>query len=328
MQPLVSILIPNYNKACYLRATLDSVLNQTYANWECIVVDDHSTDESWSILEEYTDLDSRFRVFRTPRDFKRGGNGARNFGFELSKGCYIQWLDSDDVIHPRKIEIQLEDLLQEGGLAISVSNWATFDVSVDLEILLENYRWNLFPNQGVEFLLALWKMESYVPHHAYFFSREVQIKAGMWDSNLIRNQDGEMMTRILVNANKIIFSNEVLAYYRMPNHNHTSRQVSENSLNSLLDSYRLSDKWLLDIADTPTIREILALNYQRLIKLIIREFPEIAQSALDQINILIPSTRYRFNIRPVLFLGSWIGIRNFLRLRKALNRIGFLTNDS
>ena len=75
--PLVSILIPNYNKAPYLRETLDSVLSQTYTHWECIIVDDHSTDNSWEILEEYVAKDSRFKLYKRPVDRKQGGNAAR-----------------------------------------------------------------------------------------------------------------------------------------------------------------------------------------------------------------------------------------------------------
>ncbi|AWW32058.1 hypothetical protein DN752_19025 [Echinicola strongylocentroti] len=96
--PLVSILIPNYNKAPYIRETLDSVLNQTYQHWECIIVDDHSTDESWEILEEYSAKDDRFKVFQRPDHLAKGGNVCRNYALRLSLGEYIQFLDSDDIL--------------------------------------------------------------------------------------------------------------------------------------------------------------------------------------------------------------------------------------
>ena len=98
MNSLISILIPNYNKANYLRETLDSVFAQTYTNWECIIVDDHSTDNSWEILQEYTIRDSRFEIRKRPGHLPKGGNACRNYAFELSEGEFVNWFDSDDVM--------------------------------------------------------------------------------------------------------------------------------------------------------------------------------------------------------------------------------------
>ncbi|MGM0944156.1 MAG: glycosyltransferase family 2 protein [Bacteroidota bacterium] len=97
-QPLVSILIPNYNKVPYLRETLDSVLAQTYTLWECIIVDDQSTDNSWEILEEYANRDSRFKIFIRPDHLPKGGNVCRNLAFDISMGDLILYLDSDDIL--------------------------------------------------------------------------------------------------------------------------------------------------------------------------------------------------------------------------------------
>lgn len=96
--PLVSILIPNYNKGQYLRETLDSILNQTFVNWECIIVDDHSTDDSWEILKEYADIDSRFRIYKRLDNLKKGANPCRNYALTLSKGMFVNWFDSDDLM--------------------------------------------------------------------------------------------------------------------------------------------------------------------------------------------------------------------------------------
>lgn len=101
MTNLISILIPNYNKAPYLKETLDSIVNQTYTNWECIIVDDHSTDNSWEILTEYAKRDPRFRLFNRPTYLPKGGNFCRNYAFEQSTGDFIQWFDSDDIMHPK-----------------------------------------------------------------------------------------------------------------------------------------------------------------------------------------------------------------------------------
>ena len=89
---LVSILIPNYNKASYLRPTLDSIMAQTYSNWECIIVDDHSTDISWEIIEEYAKTDSRFKIYKRPNHLAKGGNVCRNYAFTNSVGDFVVFL--------------------------------------------------------------------------------------------------------------------------------------------------------------------------------------------------------------------------------------------
>lgn len=106
--PLVSIIIPTYNRAHLIGETLDSIMAQTYTNWECIVVDDESTDNSESVITEYVEKDSRIQFHHRPADRSKGGNAARNYGFEMSKGDYVIWFDSDDLMYKNKIELQVE----------------------------------------------------------------------------------------------------------------------------------------------------------------------------------------------------------------------------
>ena len=111
LSTLISILIPNYNKEQYLNKCLESVIAQTYANWECIIVDDHSTDKSWEILSEFSLQDNRFKIYRRPNELKEGGNGARNYAIELAKGEFIAFLDSDDFWGPRRLELAIDFII-------------------------------------------------------------------------------------------------------------------------------------------------------------------------------------------------------------------------
>lgn len=104
VENLVSIITPMYNGRRYIAETLDSVLAQSYANWEQIVVDDGSKDDSAAIVESYASRDSRIRLIRKPNG---GSASARNKALELSKGRYVVFLDSDDLWDPDFLERQL-----------------------------------------------------------------------------------------------------------------------------------------------------------------------------------------------------------------------------
>jgi glycosyltransferase involved in cell wall biosynthesis len=110
MKPLVTIIIPTYNRANLLAETLDSIRVQDYENWECIVVDDGSEDSTKELVEKYCQGDGRFRYYDRPINKPKGANACRNYGFELSKGKYINWFDSDDLMYPEKLKIQVINL--------------------------------------------------------------------------------------------------------------------------------------------------------------------------------------------------------------------------
>src|SRR5690554_597358 len=97
--PLVSIIVPTYNRAHLIGETLDSVLAQTYANWECIVVDDGSTDGTEELLHAYIAKDVRFQYHKRPAEYIKGANSCRHIGFLEAKGKFVNWFDSDDIMH-------------------------------------------------------------------------------------------------------------------------------------------------------------------------------------------------------------------------------------
>ena len=104
MQQLISIIIPTYNRAHIIGETLDSLLAQSYTNWECIVVDDGSTDATATLLAKYIAKDGRFRFYKRPETEVKGPSSCRNYGFQHAHGDYVQWFDSDDVYLPNALE--------------------------------------------------------------------------------------------------------------------------------------------------------------------------------------------------------------------------------
>ena len=103
-KPLVSVIIPTYNRAHLIGETLDSALAQTYQNWECIIGDDGSSDNTDEVVGEYVKKDSRFKYFHRPDQHLRGGNGARNYGFKMSQGEYV---NKYGIFLEKKIQFQI-----------------------------------------------------------------------------------------------------------------------------------------------------------------------------------------------------------------------------
>lgn len=106
MQSLVSVIIPSYNRAYMLPRALESLLKQTYTNWEALVVDDASTDNTEETVRQFEAKDKRIRFFKL--DKNSGACVARNVGIENAKGTYTTFLDSDDEYFPKKIELQVK----------------------------------------------------------------------------------------------------------------------------------------------------------------------------------------------------------------------------
>jgi len=120
----VSIITPSYNAEKFIADTIESVLAQTYRQWEMIIIDDNSTDNTTHIIEAYIEKDPRITLIRLHT--QHGPAKARNKGIESANGRYISFLDSDDTWVPEKLEKQL-DFMQEHHLAFSYASYFLMD---------------------------------------------------------------------------------------------------------------------------------------------------------------------------------------------------------
>ena len=126
VEDYVSVIIPAYNSERFIKRAIDSVLNQTYQNFELIVVDDFSSDETLNYILEYSEND---KVVIKSLNKNSGVASARNFGLQLSRGQYIAFLDSDDWWEEQHIELLLSDLKANSGASLSYSTFKIFDES-------------------------------------------------------------------------------------------------------------------------------------------------------------------------------------------------------
>lgn len=132
---LVSVIIPNYNSSRYLGETLDSVRNQTFTDWEAIVVDDCSTDHSVEIIQSFARKDNRIRLIACHTN--NGGPAVpRNMGIAAARGDYIAFLDSDDLWMPEKLENQLR-FMKDCNARLSSTSYSLMDEnSFDLKRII------------------------------------------------------------------------------------------------------------------------------------------------------------------------------------------------
>ncbi len=128
-EPLVSVITPCFNASLTLPKTLESILAQTFTDWELILVDDCSPDDTCDKAQAYCDADTRIHLIR---QLENGGAAvARNAGIERAKGRYIAFLDADDSWHPNKLERQLE-LMQSNNWPLSFTSYARVDENDNL----------------------------------------------------------------------------------------------------------------------------------------------------------------------------------------------------
>lgn len=124
--PLVSIIMPAYRSADFIEESVQSVIKQTHQNWELLIIDDASKDNTVSIIKKFEILDSRIRLFQN--DTNQGVGVSRNIGIKAAQGAYIAFLDSDDLWLPEKLEVQLE-FMQDHDLAMTYSSYSLIDES-------------------------------------------------------------------------------------------------------------------------------------------------------------------------------------------------------
>ena len=124
MEPLVSIIMPCYNAERYVAQSIESVLAQTYQNWELLITDDGSTDKSIEIVSKYCTKDDRINIL-VP-DEHQGIARARNMSISRAKGRFVAFLDSDDIWYPEKLEKQVGYML-ENDVAFTYSSYEIID---------------------------------------------------------------------------------------------------------------------------------------------------------------------------------------------------------
>jgi len=203
---MISIITPVFNREKYLSATIESVLAQTYNNYEFILIDDGSVDSSVEIIKKYrNEYPTKIKLITQPNS---GPSGARNNGITQSGGKYIAFLDSDDLWAKDKLEEQIKLFEYHKNIGFTYTGYYLIDE--DGTILKKCYPDLKFAGQLYE---KLWLINNNIFGGTIMAERKKIIEVGMFDKNIYGAENLDLRIK-LASVGNVYFSNKLLSYYR------------------------------------------------------------------------------------------------------------------
>ena len=244
---MISIIMATYNRAHFILETLQSIQNQSYVDFECLIIDDGSTDDTSNVVADFIKNDKRFSYQNRPNNYKKGLPGVRNYGLDICKGDYIIFFDDDDDVHPDNLKISLEHINNNGlsfchyqKLAFETIKPVFADIKIiHKKILNKSYIEKVITQEiGLASCTVLWNKDCFEKHR---FNEELMY-AEEWECYirlLLEGYEGVIIDPVLYFNRKHPNSNTGEFY----NHNPT-RKVSKN-IAILLVIENLKEKDLL-----------------------------------------------------------------------------------
>ncbi len=229
--PLVSIVIPAFNRAHLIGETLDSIIKQTYTKWECIVVDDGSTDKTCNVITKYKESDQRIQVYERPTTKPKGANACRNYGWELAKGKYIKFFDSDDIMCPDFIQKQVECLEANPDLDFCAAYWEVWRS--------DGSRMKNKPYTDIDYLenpVRSYLLESHIfPTPSPLWRSSFLETSERFNEDLHRGQEADFHFNIMCKSPKYIFVEAFLFWVRV---GHQSIKSNSDTLSAYLSVFK------------------------------------------------------------------------------------------
>lgn len=206
-EKLVSVVMPTYNAERYIREAVESIINQTYSNWELIIVDDESSDLTRKIINEYADADTRIRLIEGRRN---GIGGALNLGVEMAVGDYIARMDADDISLSLRLEKQVDYMEKHNDVGVCATQWKGYAFD---KVMQENMC-DTFTDQEIKAKLIF---SNAIGHPTIMFRKRVFEDGWRYRENIIA-EDYDLWTRMIPDV-KFACLEDVLLYYRREDQN-------------------------------------------------------------------------------------------------------------
>ena len=277
-QPLISIIIPTYNRQSFITATLNAIVSQSYTHWECIIVDDGSTDNTLKIVNEFVKKDTRFKLFQRPNNLPKGANSCRNFGYEKASGNYIKWFDSDDILHSDALQNQLKYFENNPTVDVVVSKIQIVD-SKNNKILKTN---NIDSNSLIlDYFIN--KVSFYVC--GPLWKTSFLDKKNLFDSSISNLDDWDFNLRMLHANPNIYFDNQIIADY-ISHDDSLSKEISKLNKTEIESEFNARKKVFDFYKNKLSVTEILEINSFNS-----ERYKQILTQALVQKN---PDTKFYF----------------------------------
>jgi len=251
MNPIVSIIIPTYNRAHLISETLQSISVQTYQNWECIVVDDSSNDNTAEILQKLSENDPRFKYFTRPSNVEKGPNGCRNYGFEKSSGDYILWFDSDDLLKVDALQKLLVKFSEEIDVVVSKVMFTKMETG-------EVYRENTIISNDLTIDYLTGKISFYVC--GPIWKRTFLQGKKLFDTNVSNLDDWDFNLRMIYQNPKIVCLDEALYYYRV-HINSLSSEIRKLNAEEIKSEFKTRAKHLAILKTTDNKSYVAFLKF-------------------------------------------------------------------
>jgi glycosyltransferase involved in cell wall biosynthesis len=255
VEPLISICIPAFNAEPWIADCIQSAIDQSWPRKEIIVVDDGSTDGTLQVARRFQQ--ANLKVIAQPN---QGACSARNRAFAEAQGDYLQWLDADDLLHPRKIAVQLAARPDPSDqLTLFSGSWARFFYRPHAARFHEGALWrDLSPS---EWLMRHFETGELIASHAWLVSRKLSEAGGPWNESLTRNQDGEYICRIVSASASVKFVAAARCYYRRSGTGSVSFRTSRAALESIFISAESTSRSLLTVDASPRARRACARRF-------------------------------------------------------------------
>jgi glycosyltransferase involved in cell wall biosynthesis len=202
MPPKVSVIIPMYNVAPYLAETLASTYDQSYQDFETLLIDDGSTDNTLALAQSF---EPRPRIFTQSN---KGPAAARNLGFQNARGRYLAWLDSDDLWHPEFLETMVNYLDSHPHIGLVYAESRAFIQHESHRVVVDKIGYTISPN------LKLLLHGDCIPTSTIVFRRSCYEQIGGLDESLARAEDYEYLMR-LAYSYQLAGIERPLAFYRL-----------------------------------------------------------------------------------------------------------------
>ncbi|MBX0312660.1 MAG: glycosyltransferase [Sulfurihydrogenibium sp.] len=230
LAPLVSVVIPTYNRANLIKKSIQSVINGDYKNIEVIVVDDHSTDNTYQIVSALQAKDSRIRYIKL--DKKSGAQAARNRGIIEARGEFIAFLDSDDSWESNKLAIQMEALKSANYNPYMVihSNCFCYD-----EATGKKWIWKLPITEGKCYELLLQRPSPVFP--SILTSKIALFDIGLLDENIIAYQEWDTSIRLSKICEFVHIQEPLFTY-----HLHSGKTISKDPIKDIQGYFQIVEK--------------------------------------------------------------------------------------